>query len=182
MTDATELVAVSELPEAGSYRFTVSEPSGLEEEVLLARTDAGTTDGRTDDGGDDETDGVNGEGDRTDGGADDGTERGADDTPGVAAWKNFCMHEPDQRLDRGGDVGAAMRDGQVICPRHGAMFDLETGYCDTDPAAGQTLVEVDVEVRDGVVYLTDEALTFEHEGGLDDDDDGMPSSTSHLGL
>ncbi|MEZ3116963.1 Rieske (2Fe-2S) protein [Halobaculum sp. MBLA0147] len=155
MTDATELVAVSELPEAGSYRFTVSEPSGLEEEVLLARTDAGTTD----DGAGDDT----------------------DDTPAVAAWKNFCMHEPDQRLDRGGDVGAAMRDGQVICPRHGAMFDLETGYCDTDPAAGQTLVSVDVEVRDGVVYLTDEALTFEHEGGLDDDD-GMPSSTSHLGL
>lgn len=155
MTDATELVAVSELPEAGSYRFTVSEPSGLEEEVLLARTDAGTTDG--------------GAGDDT------------DDAPEVAAWKNFCMHEPDQRLDRGGDVGAAMRDGQVICPRHGAMFDLETGYCDTDPAAGQTLVGVDVEVRDGVVYLTDEALTFEHEGGLDDDD-GMPSSTSHLGL
>ncbi|MFB6177885.1 MAG: Rieske (2Fe-2S) protein [Halobaculum sp.] len=163
MDDATELVAVAELPENGSWLFTVTEPSGREEEVLLARTDAGMLD----DGDDGESDGSDGD----DGGS-------GDDGPSVTAWKNFCMHEPDQRLDRGGDVGAAMRDGQVICPRHGSMFDLETGYCDNGDAAGQTLVEVDVTVEDGVVYLTDDGLSFEHEGGIDDDD--MPSSTSHL--
>jgi nitrite reductase/ring-hydroxylating ferredoxin subunit len=156
LDDATELVAVSEIPENGSYLFTVSEPSGLEEEVLVARTDAGML-------------------------SDDEDEGETDSTPTVKAWKNFCMHEPDQRLDRGGDTGSAMRDGQVICPRHGSMFDLESGYCDNGDAAGQTLVEVDVTVEDGVVYLTDEALTFEHEGSMDDDDD-MPSSTSHLSL
>jgi nitrite reductase/ring-hydroxylating ferredoxin subunit len=159
--DATELTTVADLPENGSFLFTVREPSGREEEVLLARTDAGMLDS------DDDSEGSN----------DDDSE--GSDGPQVTAWKNFCMHEPDQRLDRGGDVGAAMRDGQVICPRHGSMFDLTSGYCDNGDAAGQTLVEVDVTVSDGVVYLTDDALTFDHEGGIDDDDD-MPSSTSHL--
>jgi nitrite reductase/ring-hydroxylating ferredoxin subunit len=170
MDDATELLPVADLPENGSWLFTVSQPSGLEEEVLVARTDAGMLDdggaeGESDPESDD-SDAENAESDET-----------AD--PSVSAWKNFCMHEPDQRLDRGGDIGAAMRDGQVICPRHGSMFDLESGYCDNGDAAGQTLIEVDVAVADGVVYLTDDSLTFEHEGSKDDDD-GMPSSTSHL--
>ena len=41
-----------------------------------------------------------------------------------------------------------------------------------------TLVEVDVAVRHGQVYLTDDDLEFVAEGGIDDD--GDPSSTSHL--
>ncbi|MEZ3144370.1 Rieske (2Fe-2S) protein [Halobaculum sp. MBLA0143] len=147
MDDGTRLTTAADVDD--SYLFTVSGPSGLEEEVFLARTDAGR---------DESTDG-----------------------PVVRAWKNFCMHEPDQPFHRGDGVGVAFRDGQAICPRHGSMFDLDTGDCDNGPAAGQSMVEVDVTVDDGVVYLTDDNLTFEHEGGLDDDD-GMPSSTSHLGL
>lgn len=138
MDDATPLVDLAEVPDRGSYLFTVEEPAGREEEVILVRTE-----------------------------------------DGVAAWKNFCMHEPDQRLDRGGEIGAAMREGQVICPRHGSMFDAETGTCDNGPAAGQSLVTVDVTIEDGTVYLTAEGLTFRHEGGIDEDD-GLPDSTSHL--
>ncbi len=158
MDDPTELTTVATLPDDDSYLFTVSGPSGLEEEVILVRTDAGL------------------EGNSTN-----RATNGGDDTPPVRAWKNFCMHEPDQPFDRGGDVGAAIREGQVICPRHGSLFDLDSGDCDNGPAAGQSMVEVEVTVTDGTVYLTDDNLTFEHEGGLDDDD-GMPSSTSHLGL
>jgi hypothetical protein len=71
-----------------------------------------------------------------------------------------------------------MRDDQVICPKHGSMFDAETGYCDNGKAAGSTLVEVDVTVQRGTVYLTDDDLEFRHEGGIEDDD--MPDSSSHL--
>lgn len=106
-------------------------------------------------------------------------EGGDGDGGGVAAWKNFCMHEPDQRLDRGGSIGAAMRDDQLICPRHGSMFDAATGRCDNGPAAGQALVGVDVTVEDGMVYLTADGLEYSHAGGIDDDD-GLPDSTSHL--
>jgi nitrite reductase/ring-hydroxylating ferredoxin subunit len=162
MTDATPVVDVEAVPEVGTYLFTVTERSGREEEVILVRV------------GDDATGG--------DAGADadgDGGEGGSEaDRDRVVAWKNFCMHEPDQRLDRGVGRGAATRDGEIVCPRHGSTFDAATGYCDDGEAAGQSLVGVDVAVRDGTVYLTDEALAYEHAGGVDGDDG--PSSTSHI--
>ena len=100
---------------------------------------------------------------------------------GVEAWVNRCTHQS-QRLDTG--RGAAIREGQVICPRHGSMFDACTGYCDNGEAADTTLPSVEVTVEDGVVYLTDDA-TFCHEGGInagpdEDDGDGGPASTSHI--
>ena len=131
---ATLVASADDVPDVGSYLFTVREADGSLEEVILV-----------------------------------------DLADGVSAWKNFCQHETDQRLDRGS--GAAMRDGQLICPKHGSMFDAETGYCDNGKAAGSTLVEVDVTVRHGQVYLTDDDLEFVAEGGIDDD---SPSSTSHL--
>jgi nitrite reductase/ring-hydroxylating ferredoxin subunit len=132
---ATLVASADDVPDVGSYLFTVREADGSLEEVILV-----------------------------------------DLADGVSAWKNFCQHETDQRLDRGS--GAAMRDGQLICPKHGSMFDAETGYCDNGKAAGSTLAEVDVTVRHGQVYLTDDDLEFVAEGGIDDD--GDPSSTSHL--
>ncbi|PSP33816.1 (2Fe-2S)-binding protein [Halobacteriales archaeon QH_10_70_21] len=132
---ATLVASADDVPDVGSYLFTVREADGSLEEVILV-----------------------------------------DLADGVSAWKNFCQHETDQRLDRGS--GAAMRDGRLICPKHGSMFDAETGYCDSGKAAGSTLVEVDVTVRHGQVYLTDDDLEFVAEGGIDDD--GDPSSTSHL--
>ncbi len=98
----------------------------------------------------------------------------------VAAWRNFCQHETDQRLDRG--FGVAMRGGEVVCPKHGSMFDACSGYCDNGKAAGSTLVAVEVALEDGDVYLTDQSVEFLHDGGIeaDDDDDDVPGSTSHL--
>ncbi len=132
---ATLVASTDEIPDVGSYLFTVREPDGDLEEVILVELE-----------------------------------------DGVSAWKNYCQHETDQRFDRGD--GAAVRDDQIVCPKHGSMFDAETGYCDNGKAAGSTLVEVDVAVRHGQVYLTDDDLEFVAEGGIDDD--GPPSSTSHL--
>ena len=100
------------------------------------------------------------------------------DESGVAAWINRCTHEA-QRFDRG--FGAAVRDGQLVCPKHGSMFDTCSGDCDNGDAADTTLPGVDVTVNRGDVYLTDDDVDFEREGGIDDGDDG-PSSTSHIGL
>lgn len=105
----------------------------------------------------------------------DGTDDGNRD--GVAAWVNRCTHEP-QRFDTG--RGVAMRDGEIVCPRHGSTFDACSGHCDNGDAAGSTLPEVDVGVEDGTVYLTDDDYEFAHEGGIDDSDG--PSSTSHVGF
>lgn len=150
----TRLTSVDEVPERGSYLFTVVEPDGSDEEVFLVRC------------ADDEA----GEaGDRIDG----------EDGVGVRAWKNFCLHETDQRLDRGIGNGVAIRDGEIICPRHGSAYDACSGHCDEGKAAGTDLLPVDVEVENGDVYLTDDELQFKHEGPIEDEDDG-PDSTSHI--
>jgi len=99
----------------------------------------------------------------------------------VRAWINRCTHEA-QRFDTG--RGVPMRDGQLICPKHGSLFDACSGACDNGEAAGTTLPEVDLVVEDGTVFLRDDDYTFVHEGKIDDedgDDDG-PSSTSHIGF
>ena len=97
---------------------------------------------------------------------------------GVEAWLNRCTHEF-QRLERG--HGASLRDGELVCPKHGSLFDACDGDCDNGPASGTTLGSVEVTVNRGDVFLTDDDYEFSHEGGTDDDDDG-PSSTSHLRL
>jgi nitrite reductase/ring-hydroxylating ferredoxin subunit len=179
VTDRTHLTTVEEVSEERSWLFTARDRYGEPEEVILVPCEDG------------------------DGDADpDGTAGGIADSdagdPDVEAWVNRCTHEA-QRLDRG--FGAAMRDGQIICPKHGSMFDSCSGYCDNGDAADTTLVSVEVGVEDGEVYLTDDDYEFAHEGEVgdgdrdendeksgdsgadsDDDDDDMPSSTSHIGF
>ena len=99
---------------------------------------------------------------------------GSDDAAPVAAWLNRCTHEP-QRLDTG--RGVPMRDGELVCPRHGSTFDACSGDCDNGDAAGTTLPSVEIRVLGGDVYLVDDGYEFCHEGGVDDSDG--PSSTSH---
>lgn len=105
-----------------------------------------------------------------------------DDDRDILAWVNRCTHE-DQRLYREG-VGAVIRDGGIICPKHGSIFDSCSGACQNGPASGSTLPSVEIEVENGQVYLTDEDLTYLYEGPsrsvTNDEDDSMPSSTSHL--
>jgi nitrite reductase/ring-hydroxylating ferredoxin subunit len=102
-----------------------------------------------------------------------------DDGDAVEAWVNRCTHEA-QRLYREG-IGAIVRNGEVVCPKHGSLFDTCSGYCDNGEAADTTLVSVDVDVDDGQVYLTDEDVRFLYEGTKHDTgDDDDPSSTSHL--
>jgi nitrite reductase/ring-hydroxylating ferredoxin subunit len=95
---------------------------------------------------------------------------------GVEAWINRCPHEA-QRFDTG--RGVPMRDGEIICPKHGSFFDSCSGHCDNGEAAGTDLPSVGLAVTHGDVYLSDDSVTYRHDGGIDDGDDG-PSSTSHL--
>ncbi|MDJ1430454.1 Rieske (2Fe-2S) protein [Halostagnicola sp. A-GB9-2] len=123
---------------------------------------------------------------------------------GVEAWVNRCTHEA-QRLDRG--FGAAMRDGELICPKHGSLFDACSGDCDNGEAAGTRLVSIEVavvndaEATDGdgreqggaadertgdeststgveFVSLIDRQYTFGHIGGLEDGDDTQDDDDS----
>lgn len=101
-----------------------------------------------------------------------------EDKPPVEAWVNRCTHE-NQRLYREG-VGVVTRNDGVVCPKHGSVFDVCSGFCDNGPAADTTLPSVGIEVQGGVVYLTDDDMTYLHDGPAEDDDDEGPQSTSHL--
>ncbi|WP_293031503.1 Rieske 2Fe-2S domain-containing protein [Natronococcus sp.] len=102
-----------------------------------------------------------------------------DERAPIEAWINRCTHE-NQRLHREG-IGAVIRDGGIVCPKHGSVFETCSGYCDNGEAANTTLVDVGIEVEGGEVYLTDDDVSFLREGGMSDDggDEG-PSSTSHV--
>ena len=103
-----------------------------------------------------------------------------DGEPPVEAWLNRCTHE-DQRLYREG-IGAVIRDGGVVCPKHGSVFDACEGGCENGPADGSTLWSVDISVNRGDVFLTDDEMQYLHDGPAEDEDgdDSGPSSTSHL--
>ena len=71
----------------------------------------------------------------------------------VFAYQNFCMHvghplnwQPDSFLTKD--------ESAIICASHGALYEIETGECFAGPCTGRSLRRVEVDVRDGVVYVT----------------------------
>lgn len=99
----------------------------------------------------------------------DGDEDGDDSADGdVVAWLNYCQHWTDVRLDSGD--GAAVRNGEVVCEKHGATFRGSDGCCTFGPCEGATLNEVEVAVDDGDVYLSDDEFEFVHLGASEERD------------
>jgi nitrite reductase/ring-hydroxylating ferredoxin subunit len=86
----------------------------------------------------------------------------------IAAWRNYCPHWTDVRLDKGS--GAEFRNGELVCTRHGATFEPDSGHCTHGPCEGAYLEEVDIEIRDGTIYLTDDDYEFDHLGPKSDRD------------
>jgi nitrite reductase/ring-hydroxylating ferredoxin subunit len=78
----------------------------------------------------------------------------------VLAWENSCPHKPEVRLDKG--FGALVNDGQIVCHKHGARFNCDDGFCTRGPCRGSVLDAIEVEVRDGAVFLTDERFEAGH--------------------
>jgi nitrite reductase/ring-hydroxylating ferredoxin subunit len=71
----------------------------------------------------------------------------------VFAYQNFCVHvghplnwSPNKFLTK--DKSA------IICASHGATYQIETGDCFAGPGSGKTLRKVEVDVRDGIVYVS----------------------------
>lgn len=86
----------------------------------------------------------------------------------VVAWENHCQHWVDTPLDRGD--GAMVRDGEIVCAKHGAIFERDTGTCVHGPCLGTTLDPIAVTTDDGNVYLAEDGWTVEELGPADDHD------------
>lgn len=126
MDEDSRIAALEEVPDDGTFLFTVRNGFDTEEALLVSL---------------------------------------ADD---VVAFENYCPHWRDIRLDKGS--GATMRDDELVCEKHGATFESDSGYCNFGPCEGAVLDEISVTVDDGAVYLTDERYEFENQGSSGDHD------------
>lgn len=70
----------------------------------------------------------------------------------VCAYVNRCPHvgTPLELID---DKFLTRDRALILCSTHGALFRIEDGHCIDGPCAGDRLRALDVEVRDGLVFL-----------------------------
>ena len=65
------------------------------------------------------------------------------------AIEDVCTH------DFGMLTGGCVEDGRVMCPRHGAWFDIRTGEALTPPAY-EPVATFPVRIHDGTVQIRDD--------------------------
>ena len=70
----------------------------------------------------------------------------------VQAWLNMCPHAG-RRLDYAPGHFLLSAGGELVCPVHGATFELQAGLCTAGPCRGQSLQSVPVQLVGGQVLL-----------------------------
>lgn len=80
--------------------------------------------------------------------------RGAD----VLGYENVCPHQG-RPLNFMPDRFLFTRDGWLMCPHHGACFDVATGACVEGPCRGTPLTRVTLERRGDEIWLADPGLS-----------------------
>ena len=68
------------------------------------------------------------------------------------AYLNVCPHQG-RTLSWAPESFLLGDDGNLVCPHHGACFDILTGECVSGPCKGANLSPVDVEVSNGKVFF-----------------------------
>ncbi len=87
----------------------------------------------------------------------------------VRAWVNLCPHRG-QAVDLGDGRLFSRAEGKVgllECQAHGAYFDADSGLCVAGACPGRSLTAVEIEERDGVVWLTARTGTSINDEGTD---------------
>ena len=69
----------------------------------------------------------------------------------VRAYLNSCPHQG-RSLNWAPDEFLIGKDGCLVCPHHGASFDLASGACMGGPCMGASLTPVKSVIEDGVVW------------------------------
>lgn len=94
----------------------------------------------------------------------------------ITGWLNSCQHFTHVRLDKGS--GGEMRDNEIVCTNHGAMFEADTGLWTFGPCDGAYLESVRITVDKDNVYLTDPEYEFVAVGPKETDDFDLTSTSN----
>ena len=73
-------------------------------------------------------------------------------TAGVRAYQDACPHQGRGLAFAPGEYLLDDR-GNLICPHHGASFDLTSGACFSGPCEGDRLSAIETRIEEGWVYL-----------------------------
>lgn len=73
----------------------------------------------------------------------------------ILAYHNVCPHQG-RNLNFAPDRFLFDPQGQLVCPHHGALFDVRSGICLQGPCQGAALRKVTVHIENGNVMLADE--------------------------
>ena len=69
----------------------------------------------------------------------------------VRAYLNTCPHQG-RSLSWAPDEFLIGKDGRLVCPHHGASFDIASGACLDGPCIGASLTPVQAFIEDGIVW------------------------------
>lgn len=70
----------------------------------------------------------------------------------VLAYQNSCPHQG-KALNFAPDRFILSDENQLVCPHHGAAFELKNGLCVSGPCKGSSLQAVAITIADGEVLL-----------------------------
>lgn len=73
----------------------------------------------------------------------------------IHAYRNACPHYDRARMAWKKNEFLNGDHSRIMCAAHGAEFAIETGECLIGPCLGQRLTPLQVEVRSGEVWLTE---------------------------
>ena len=71
----------------------------------------------------------------------------------VYAYQNFCVHVG-HPLNWMPDGFLTKDRKAIICASHGARYKIDSGLCVAGPCVGKSLRQVNVAVREGMIYVT----------------------------
>jgi naringenin degradation protein FdeD len=71
---------------------------------------------------------------------------------GCTAYVNACPHAFTP-LETFTDKFLTRKKDQILCTTHGALFNLEDGFCTSGPCAGKSLVTIPIHIKDGALVI-----------------------------
>ena len=71
---------------------------------------------------------------------------------GLHCYHNVCQHQG-RNLNFAPDQFMFDPEGHLVCPHHGAVFELSAGECLQGPCKGASLRSLSIKVEDGQVVL-----------------------------